>query len=80
MLKSFSHQTQARTLAATLEITWDASTDNSILWGYNVYLNNEKINDEPITETGFKFSDLEMAVEYIIKVTAVDMAGNESGF
>ena len=60
------------------KLTWTASKDNVEVAGYNVYLNDEKVNEELITGTEYDLADLTANTEYNITVTAVDAAGNES--
>ena len=60
------------------KLTWTASEDNVEVAGYNVYLNDKKVNDELITGTEYDLTDLTANTEYNVKVTAVDAAGNES--
>ena len=60
------------------KLTWTASKDNVEVAGYNVYLNDEKVNDELITGTEYDLAALIANTEYNVTVTAVDAAGNES--
>ncbi len=60
------------------KLTWTASKDNVEVAGYNVYLNDEKVNEELITGTEYDLADLTANTEYNVTVTAVDAAGNES--
>jgi hypothetical protein len=60
------------------KLTWTASKDNVEVAGYNVYLNDEKVNDELITGTEYDLAALTANTEYNVIVTAVDAAGNES--
>ena len=60
------------------KLTWTASKDNVEVAGYNVYLNDEKVNEELITGTEYDLADLTENTEYNVTVTAVDAAGNES--
>ena len=60
------------------KLTWTASKDNVEVAGYNVYLNDEKVNEELITGTEYDLEDLTANTEYNVTVTAVDAAGNES--
>ena len=60
------------------KLTWTASKDNVEVAGYNIYLNDEKVNDELITGTEYDLADLTANTEYNVTVTAVDAAGNES--
>ena len=57
------------------KLTWTASKDNVEVAGYNVYLNDEKVNEELITGTEYDLADLTANTEYNVTVTAVDAAG-----
>lgn len=46
--------------------------------GYNVYVNDTKVNAELVTATEYDLTGLTAATEYSVKVTAVDAAGNVS--
>ena len=59
-------------------ITWEASTDNVAVTGYNVYMNDTKVNATPVTVTTYNLTGLTAGTEYTVTVTAVDAAGNES--
>ena len=59
-------------------ITWEASTDNVAVTGYNVYMNDTKVNATPVTVTTYNLTGLTAGTEYAVTVTAVDAAGNES--
>ena len=62
----------------TAKITWSGSTDNVSVAGYNVYVNETKVNDALVTGTEYSLTDLTAATEYSVTVTAVDAAENES--
>ena len=62
----------------TAKVTWDASTDNVGVVGYNVYVNEAKVNASPVTVTEYDLTGLTEATEYTVRVTAVDAAENES--
>ena len=62
----------------TAKVTWDASTDNVGVAGYNVYVNEAKVNVSPVTVTEYDLTGLTEATEYTVRVTAVDAAENES--
>ena len=62
----------------TAKITWSESTDNVSVAGYNVYVNETKVNDALVTGTEYSLTDLTAATEYSVTVTAVDAAENES--
>ena len=62
----------------TAKITWSESTDNVSVAGYNVYVNETKVNDALVTGTEYSLTDLTAATEYRVTVTAVDAAENES--
>ena len=60
------------------EVTWQESTDNVGVTGYNVYLNGEKVNDIPVAEVKYDLTDLIPETEYRVKVEALDEAGNKA--
>ena len=62
----------------TAKLTWSEATDNVGVAGYNVYVNEAKVNDELVAGTEFALTDLTEATEYTVRVSAVDAAGNES--
>ena len=62
----------------TAKVTWDASTDNVGVAGYNVYVNEAKVNASPVTVTEYDLTGLTEATEYTVRVTAVDAEENES--
>lgn len=61
-----------------INISWDKSTDNQKLEGYNVYLNGSKVNEAVVPENRFLFENLTPSTSYSIAVTAVDLVNNES--
>ena len=63
----------------TAKVTWSEATDNVGVVGYNVYVNETKVNDALVTGTEYALSELTEATGYTVRVTAVDAAGNESG-
>ena len=60
------------------EVTWQESTDNVGVTGYNIYLNNKLVNTSPVTELRCELTALEAETEYQVKVEALDEAGNTS--
>ena len=56
----------------TAKVTWDASTDNVGVVGYNVYVNEAKVNASPVTGTTYDLTGLTDETEYTVNVTAVD--------
>ena len=62
----------------TAKLTWSEATDNVGVAGYNVYVNEAKVNEELVAGTEFALTDLTEATEYTVRVSAVDAAGNES--
>ena len=60
-------------------ISWEEALDNVGVIGYNVYVNDNKVNEELITDTSYTVTGLTDNTEYTVTVTAVDAAGNESG-
>ena len=59
-------------------VVWAGSLDNVATTGYNIYVNEVKVNEEPVTETEYGLTGLEGNTTYKVTVTAVDAAGNES--
>ena len=62
----------------TAKVTWSEATDNVGVVGYNVYLNEEKVNETLVTTTEYDLTALTEETNYSVKVTAVDAAKNES--
>ena len=59
-------------------ITWTASTDNEEVAGYNVYVNDTKVNDALVATTEYVLTGLTAGTEYTVKVEAVDTNNNVS--
>jgi uncharacterized repeat protein (TIGR03806 family) len=59
-----------------VDLTWNASTDNVAVWQYSVYRNGAPVG----TPAGTSFSDTGLApgTAYLYRVSARDIAGNES--
>jgi hypothetical protein len=68
----------AETTVKTIQLKWNASTDNIGVTGYDIFLNNQKIGFKTIQDTVFLVSDLNPSVEYKFKLVACDFAGNVS--
>ena len=62
----------------TAKVTWDEASDNVGVVGYNVYVNENKVNDELVTGTEYDLTGLTEETEYTVMVTAVDTSENES--
>ena len=62
----------------TAKVTWSETTDNIGVVGYNVYLNEAKVNETLITTTEYDLTALTEETNYSVRVTAVDAAENES--
>ena len=62
----------------TAHVAWEAALDNVATTGYNVYVNDTKVNAELVTATEYDLTGLTASTEYSVKVTAVDAAENES--
>ena len=54
-------------------VSWEASTDNVEVAGYNVYVNDTKVNAAPVTGTTYDLTGLTEETEYTVTVTAVDL-------
>jgi PQQ-dependent dehydrogenase (s-GDH family) len=62
----------------SLTLSWNASTDNVGVTGYDVYQDNVKINTLPVTVTNYSVSGLTPSTTYAFYVVAFDAAGNTS--
>jgi len=64
---------------STVLVGWTQHSDPGIA-GYNIYVNNTKQNETLIdpTKISYELTDLTEGTEYLIEVTAVDNATNES--
>ncbi|WP_397446981.1 endonuclease [Polaribacter sp. R77954] len=60
----------------SFKASWDASTDNSGVTGYDVYLDTNFI--ATTTETTFTFANLTTSTTYSVQVLAKDAVGNSS--
>jgi hypothetical protein len=64
------------TIQIQIDLSWETSTDNEAVTGYNVYRDGEKIGDT--AETSYSDTDIDSNTDYSYTVSAVDEAGNES--
>src|SRR5690606_39532515 len=62
----------------TLTLSWNASTDNVGVTGYDVYQGTTNIGT--VTGTSANITGLSPATAYSFKIQAHDAAGNNSGF
>ena len=69
--------TASNTTQTTTDISWNASTDNVGVTGYNVYLNGGLLGS--VTGTSATITGLTASTTYTVGVSAYDAAGNESG-
>lgn len=60
------------------QLSWNESTDNMIVLGYNVYINGLRQNSTLIEETNYAVTGLTEGITANITITAVDFVGNES--
>ncbi|HET8886270.1 MAG TPA: endonuclease [Salinimicrobium sp.] len=60
----------------TVDLTWDASTDNVGVSGYSIYVDGDYVTST--TATSITISDLNPQTTYTIVVYATDAAGNTS--
>jgi hypothetical protein len=61
-----------------IALNWNVSTDNVSLAGYNVFVDGVKNNASLITTNHYSVIGLTNGTVYAFKVSAVDVAGNES--
>ncbi len=61
-----------------IDLSWDQTTDNQKIDGYNVYLNGVKMNDEKLDKTSYFIDNLTPNTNYSVVVTALDRVMNES--
>lgn len=69
--------TSSNILETGFDVSWNASTDNIGVTGYNVYLNGS-LNGSTAS-TSYSFSGLSASTTYSVAVEATDAAGNISG-
>lgn len=62
---------------SSLSFSWIPSPENDVL-GYNVYVDDVKINGSVISGNSYRLTNLTNGNEYKIQVSAVDTSGNES--
>ncbi|MBQ0737079.1 reprolysin-like metallopeptidase [Aquimarina celericrescens] len=62
----------------TIDLSWNASTDNVGVTGYDVYQGNTIVST--VTTTNYQVTGLSENTAYSFSVKAKDAAGNESGF
>ncbi|WP_196892943.1 M4 family metallopeptidase [Aureivirga marina] len=66
------------TTKTTTNLTWNASSDNVGVTGYDIYIGSNKIGSS--TGTNVEISDLSPSTTYTFRVKAKDAANNISGF
>ena len=64
--------------ATTVAVTWNASSDNTAVTGYNVYRGTTLVKTTTATVTSFEDSGLTPSTAYDYSVSAFDAAGNIS--
>jgi fibronectin type 3 domain-containing protein len=64
--------------ANTVSLTWNASTDNDSIKGYNIFQDGVKINSSLVTSTSFTVSGLTNGTMYSFTVSSMDPSSNES--
>ncbi|WP_299180566.1 reprolysin-like metallopeptidase [uncultured Aquimarina sp.] len=73
-----SSLTATNTTSSTTDLSWNASTDNVAVTGYDVYRNNTVI--ATVANTSYTVSGLSSETTYSFRIKAKDAAGNESSF
>ena len=69
--------TASNTTQTTTDLSWNASTDNVGVSGYRVFVNGGLVGTT--AATNYAVSGLSAGTTYLMEVSAVDAAGNESG-
>lgn len=67
---------QGKAKSDSVNIEWNASSDDTAVIAYNIYRNNKYISN--VTKTEFKDTDVVTNTNYDYTVTALDAAQNES--
>jgi subtilisin family serine protease len=62
--------------SSSFDLSWNASTDDTGVTGYNIYLNGSNIGSSATTSTSV--TGLNPSTTYAVRVSAYDAAGNES--
>ncbi|MBC7887489.1 MAG: fibronectin type III domain-containing protein [Ferruginibacter sp.] len=65
-------------LQSSLQLTWNASGDNTGISGYDIYRNGTKLNTSLVLATLYNVSGLSASTAYQFYVVAKDAAGNSS--
>lgn len=60
----------------SVELNWQAATDNNAVSGYFVYQDGTQLSQ--VSQTNFTVMDLDTATTYTFEVSAIDVSGNES--
>ena len=63
--------------ATSITVSWNASSDNVAVTGYNIYANN--VLKSTVSSLNYTITGLTGSTAYSIYVTARDAAGNTSG-
>ena len=63
----------------SLDLSWNASSDNVSVSGYDVFKNGIKINSTQVTSTSYPVNGLTSGTNYAFYIKANDAAGNSSG-
>lgn len=62
----------------TIDLKWNSSLDNIGVTGYDLFLNDEKLDFKPTQDTVYSVTGLIPSNEYLFKIVAYDYAGNAS--
>jgi Raf kinase inhibitor-like YbhB/YbcL family protein len=66
--------------ATSVDLAWNASTDNVGVTGYDIYVNGQNKQSADGNATSATVAGLTTGTEYAFKVLAKDAKGNQSGF
>jgi hypothetical protein len=68
---------QVKAMNSALSLTWK-KPDNSFFVGMNVYVDGQKLNSDPVKNTGMFIKDLENDRDYSVRISGVYKGGEES--
>ena len=62
----------------SVKVNWNVPQDNDGIWGYHVYFEGTRQNEDPVVDTFFIVKNLQVGSAYKFSVKARDIGGNYS--